>query len=195
LNNRSLIAAITVLGIAVAGCGSSSKTTTSSAAPASSSSSTATTSTTSSAAPTTTSTSSATAGTGGGSKAAFKAGFVADKKQFSKLGSDVQSALTGAASKTDAQLATELGDLGDHAKAQAEELSQLSPPPRYKATLDSLVSSLNIVSVNLKKISKAATDHDVNTARAATKKLIEAAVKVKAADVAISTALGLPASG
>jgi hypothetical protein len=186
LKKQSLIAAITLLAVALAGCGSSTSTTSSAAKPSSTtSSSTTTTSSTSS--PTSTSTTS-----GGGSGGGFKAAFAGDKAQFAALGASLQKALSQAGSKTDAQLATELSALGDQAKAQAQRLSNLSPPPKYKKALDNLVKYLNNVASDLKQISDAAVKHDAAAAKAATTKLVQDAKKVKAADTSITSGLGLP---
>jgi hypothetical protein len=186
VKKQPLIVAIALLAIVLAGCGSSSKTS-SSAPPSSSASASSSTAATSS-----TTTSSSAAGTG--STGSFKSGFAADKVQFAALGANLQKALTQAGSKTDAQLATELSKLSDQAKAQAQKLSQLSPPAKYKTTLANLVNSLNSVAADLKTISVAATKHDATAAKSATQKLVADATKVKAADTQITNGLGLPAS-
>jgi hypothetical protein len=186
VKRQPLIVAIALLAIVLAGCGSSSKTS-SSAPPSSSASASSSTAATSS-----TTTSSSAAGTG--STGSFKSGFAADKVQFAALGANLQKALTQAGSKTDAQLATELSKLSDQAKAQAQKLSQLSPPAKYKTTLDNLVNSLNSVAADLKAISVAATKHDATAAKSATEKLVADATKVKASDTQITKGLGLPAS-
>jgi transglutaminase/protease-like cytokinesis protein 3 len=187
LKKQSLIAAITLLAVALAGCGSSTSTTSSAAKPSSSTTSSSTTTTSSTSSPTSTSTTS-----GGGSGGGFKAAFAGDKAQFAALGANLQKALSQAGTKTDAQLATELSALGDQAKAQAQRLSNLSPPPKYKKALDNLVKYLNNVASDLKQISDAAVKHDAAAAKAATKKLVQDAKKVKAADTSITSGLGLP---
>lgn len=184
MTKRPLIAALAVLGIALAGCGSSSKTTTSSSS-ASATSSTPTTASSSSAA----TTSSAAGGAG-----AFKAAFVADRAQFRALGNSLGKSLKQAGSKTDAQLATEFQNLASRAKAQANKLSQLSPPANLKPAVDKLVTGLNDVAGKLQKIATDATNHDAASAKADTIKMVEQSAQVKAADLQISNALNLPSS-
>jgi len=125
----------------------------------------------------------------------FKSGFSTDRTQFRKLGLDLQKAITTAQTKTDAQLATEIAALAVRAKQQAALLSQLSPPAKYQTDLQSLVTAFNAVAADLYKISVAATKNDGPAAKAATVTLIRDSVKVKAADVAITTGLKLPANG
>jgi hypothetical protein len=133
-------------------------------------------------------------GSSGPSPSTFKSGYSADKSQFRKLGSDLGSAITGAAKKTDDQLATELGALGTRAKQQAAQLSKLKPPSKFKTELSSLVSGLNAVAADLTNISTAAAKHDATTAESATKTLVGDAAKVKTADTSLTKALGLPAT-
>jgi uncharacterized protein YukE len=187
-----LIAAAVVLGIALAGCGSSSSSSSSSSASATSSAAPATTSSspaaTSSSPAATTSSS-----TAGGSTAAFKAAFVADRTQFRRLGTSLANSLTGAAKKTDAQLATEFQGLAAKAKGQATKLSQLTPPAQFKPTLDKLVAALNNVGDKLQKIATDASNHNASSAKADTIKLVQQAAAVKAAETQLSTGLKLPA--
>ncbi len=169
MTNRALIVAIVVLGIGLAGCGSS-KTTSSSSTAATTSSSTA-----------------------AGGTAAFKAAFVADRTQFRQLGNSLAKALTGAGSKTDDQLATQFQGLAVKAKAEATKLSQLSPPAQFKPTLDKLVTALNNVGDKLQKIATDATNHNATTAKTDTITLVQQAAAVKAADTTLSSGLKLPA--
>ena len=129
------------------------------------------------------------------SLSAFKSGFAADKVQFRRLGTDLQTEITGAASKTDAQLAGELSTLSGRAKQQAAQLAKLSPPDKYKTGLNQLVANFNSVSTDLNTMSVAAGKHEVSAAKAATKTLLQDAAKVKASDTALTSALHLPATG
>ena len=139
------------------------------------------------------------AGCGGSSSSqpslsAFKTGFVAEKTAFRKLGLDLQQEITGAKSKTDAQLATEIGALATRASQQADGLAKLKPPAKFKTQLSNLVASFRSVSTDLRAIAAAAVKHDAATARAATTTLLADAAKVKSADDAITKGLGLKAS-
>lgn len=137
------------------------------------------------------------AGCGGSSNnapslSAFKTGFQSNKTSFRQLGIDLQKAITGAQSKTDAQLATELGALATRASSQAGSLAKLNPPAKYKTYLNSLAAGFRSVAADLRKIATAADKHDATTARAATVSLLSDAAKVKTADDAISKGLGIP---
>ena len=134
-------------------------------------------------------------GSSGPSLSAFKSGFAKDRTQFRQLGTDLATEITHASTKTDAQLATELGSLSSRARQQASQLSQLNPPSEYKHQLDSLVSAFHTVAADLQQISTAATKNDATTAKAYTVKLLGAAAKVKVGDTALSSALHLPAAG
>lgn len=135
----------------------------------------------------------------GGSSApslsAFKAGFTSEKAAFRKLGLDLQRAITGAKTKTDAQLATEIRALATSASQQASQLSHLNPPAKYKADLAKLVTGFRAVATDLQTIAAAAVKHDATTARTATERLLADAARVEAGDDAITKGLGLPAGG
>lgn len=131
-------------------------------------------------------------GSGGPSLSAFKSGFSADRTRFRQLGLDLEHAIAGAQSKTDAQLAGEIGALSKRAKQQASQLSRLQAPSKYQGELQKLVSALDAVGADLGHISTAATDHNVAAARSATRTLLSDAAKVKAADDGLSAGLRLP---
>ncbi len=121
----------------------------------------------------------------------FKAGFKADKARFRKLGLDLESAIGGAKTKTDAQLAAELRPLSARARQQATQLAKLNPPAKYKHNVAEVRAGFDAISVDLKRIAVAATHNDAHTASAATRALIADATRVHTADVAISGALGI----
>lgn len=141
----------------------------------------------------------AVAGCGGGggsssstaSLSSFKTGFSADKAVFKALGVDLGTAISGAASKTDAQLATQFSALASRAAQQAKTIGKLNPPAKYKTQVGTLVVAFNATAADLTAISAAAAAHNVTAAEAATKKLLVDAAKVKSSDDSISKALGL----
>lgn len=136
----------------------------------------------------------ASAPSSGGSAAAFKVAFAAAKVQFQQLGSDMQAAVSGAASQTDAELATEFSGLSTRAADQASQLRALSPPPEYQSQLDQLASGFDAVSTDLQTIVTAADAHDGSAAHAAATALLQDAASVKRADDALTSALGLSPS-
>jgi hypothetical protein len=133
-------------------------------------------------------------GSSGPSLSAFKSGFVKTKPQFRQLGADLQTALTQARTKTDAELATELTGLSTRAKQEAAQLAKLDPTPKFKTELKTLSTSLSAVGDDLSQIAAAATKHDAKTAKTLTTTLIKDAGTVKVSDTALTTGLGLPAT-
>lgn len=125
------------------------------------------------------------------STSAFKTGFEADRSQFRQLGLALESAIGGARTKTDAELAAELRPLATRARAQATQLAHLKPPGRYKANVAKLVAGFNAISRDLKQIATAASANDAQAASSATRALVADATSVKAADLAITGALGV----
>ena len=133
-------------------------------------------------------------GSAGPSLSTFKKGFAAQKASFRQLGLDLQSAITGAKAKTDAQLATEIGGLAARASSQATSLAKLNPPAKYKQPLNSLVAGFRSVATDLRAIASAAVTHDATQAKTATETLLGDAAKVKTADDTITKGLRLPAT-
>lgn len=135
---------------------------------------------------------SACGGTSTPSLSVYKAGFQSDKAAFHRLGLDLQSAIVGAQTKTDSQLAAELGAIATRAAAEARQIARLNAPARYKADTTALAAGFRGVATDLRAISSAAAKHDAASARAGTLTLLRDAAKVKASDDAISKGLGLP---
>ena len=131
-------------------------------------------------------------GSSGPSLSSFKTGFAADKAQFTKLGTDLGVAVTGAAAKSNMQLAAEFGELASRATQQAALLRKLDPPAKYKTELASLAAGIDIVATDLRTIAAAAAAGDPNAARAAAETLAQNSAKVKAADQTLTRQLGLP---
>jgi hypothetical protein len=129
------------------------------------------------------------------SLSAFKSGFQAEKAAFRQLGLDLQKTITGAKAKTDAQLATEIRVLSGRASQQASQLAKLKPPAKFKTSLTRLVAGFRAVSTDLTSIATAAVKHNGTAAKSATETLLADAAKVKTADDAITTGLGLSATG
>ena len=133
------------------------------------------------------------AGCGGSSQpsvTAFRSGFETDRAQFHRLSLDLESAIAGAHTKTNAQLAAELSALSGRSAMQATRLSKLHPPAKYKPDLEKLVAGFRAVAADLTRISQAATSGDAKTASAATRSLIAHAKTVRAADLGVSNSLG-----
>ncbi len=126
------------------------------------------------------------------SRVEFKTGLASSQREFRRLGTDIARDITGAGSKTDAQLAKEFGGLATRAGQQAAQLAALTAPARYTRRMSSLVAGFHAIKADLSKISTAATDHDASSARTATRSLLIDAAKIKTADTSLSKDLGLP---
>jgi peptidoglycan DL-endopeptidase CwlO len=181
--------------VALAGCGTAAKTKTSSTAPAATttaaSSTPSVTSATSTVAPTPTS-AQTTPDTGTTSVAAFKSAFVVEKTRFRTLGSDLEKAVEGAGSKSNAQIEVEFQSLSTRAAQQAVRLAKLDPPAKYRKDLAQLTAAFAAVASDLGTITTAAIRGEPQTARSATIKLVHDAAQVKAHDNRLTAALGLP---
>lgn len=122
----------------------------------------------------------------------FQTGFGASQTAFRTLGTDIAKDITGAGSRTDAQLAKEFKGLATRADQQASRLAALKVPAKYSKRVTSLVAGFRAIKTDLSKISTAATNHDASNAEAATRSLLTDAAKIKTADTSLSKDLGLP---
>jgi hypothetical protein len=130
-------------------------------------------------------------GSSGPSTSEFKSGFQADRTQFRQLGVALQRTVSSARHKTNARLAAEFTKLSKRASRQVERLAELDAPSQYKPTLDRLLTGFRAVTADLKQIATTAADNDPHAASVATRSLLSSAAQVKAADMALSDALGL----
>lgn len=138
---------------------------------------------------------SACGGSSSTSLSSFKSAFAADQAQFRQFGTQLGESIAGAASKTDAALATEFSQLSSRAQEQAGKLSELKPPAKYKPNVDKLTAAFKEIASDLSGISSAAVKHDASAAKAASAKLVGAAESVKSSDGALSKPLGLKPPG
>jgi hypothetical protein len=129
------------------------------------------------------------------SQTSFKSGFAVSQRIFRSFGTDIARDITGAGNKTDAQLATEFRALADRAGQQATQLAALQPPAKYKRLIATLVAGFHATKADLSLIATAATHNDAASAAGATRTLLRDAARIKAVDVSLSRALGLPAPG
>lgn len=125
------------------------------------------------------------------SRVDFKTGFAANHKEFTALATAIAKDLTGAGSKTDAQLATEFDGLASRADQQASQLAGLTPPSKYAKRMGTLVTGFHALKADLSTISTAATKHSTASAETATRTLLTDAAKIKTADISLVKDLGL----
>ena len=111
---------------------------------------------------------------------------------FRKLGTDIASDITGAGTKTDAELAKEFRawprvPIGSRRSSR--------PSSRRPSTASGWPASSPVSTPEGRpaKIATAATKHDASSAETATRSLLVDAAKIKTADTSLSKDLGLPA--
>ena len=121
----------------------------------------------------------------------FKTGFAANHKAFGVLVTAIAKDLTGAGSRTDAQLAKEFGGLATRADQEANQLGGLTAPSKYSERMSTLVTGFHALKADLSTISTAATKHNAQSAETATRALLTDAAKIKTADTSLSKDLGL----
>jgi hypothetical protein len=126
------------------------------------------------------------------SRVDFKTGFAASHKAFAVLVAEVAKDITGAGSKSDAQLAKEFRGLATRADQQASQLAALTAPSKYAKRMTTMVASFHALKSDLSTISSAATKDSAQGAETATRALLTDAAKIKTADTSVSKDLGLP---
>jgi hypothetical protein len=131
----------------------------------------------------------------GPSLSAFKSGFQAQRVSFTKLGADLEKAITTAPSTTSSAIATEFTSLASRTKQTAAALRTLKPPAKYSATVNRLASGFDMVTADMLAIAAAATKNDAADARAAATKLVTDSATVHTNDLALTDELGLPVTG
>jgi hypothetical protein len=134
-------------------------------------------------------------GSSGGSLSTFKSAFAVDRAQLASLGTGLGGAIQNAGKETDAQLEPVLTSFALRASQEVLRLKKLDPPSSYKSQLSSLEGALGAVAADLRTISTAVGADNEGAATTATKGLLTDAAKVQNTERAISSQLGLPATG
>jgi hypothetical protein len=106
---------------------------------------------------------------------AFNKDFRGVNTRIVALGKDVGTTVNGATRKKDTQIEDEFGELSQRAGELAQDLDELEPPDKLKATKEALVKSLGDAEDSLGAIEQAAAKHDADAARKATIQLVGAA--------------------
>ncbi len=125
------------------------------------------------------------------SRVDFKTGFATSHREFSELVTEIAKDITGAGSKTDAQLAKEFHALATRADQQASQLAALTVPSTYAKQMTTMVAGFHALKGDLSTISGAATKDSAQGAETATRALLTDAAKIKTADTSLSKDLGL----
>jgi hypothetical protein len=110
-------------------------------------------------------------------------------REYSSLPVDVGTAIRGASSKSDKQLATQFGDLSDRISQEVAKLKKLDPPDGAKNEFDAFVGGLDKVGGDLRSISDAAKAHSSSRAKAGARALLQDAKQVSRQEDALKKAV------
>ncbi len=133
-------------------------------------------------------------GSSGPSPSEFRAGFKADRAQFTRLGADIGAAITSAAKQSNAALASEFGHLAARTSRQQAQLRRLRSPAGYRARLRSAISELGRVATDLTAISAAAGSGNAATAKSSAAQLVRDSLAFQSTERSLTQGLGLAAS-
>lgn len=127
------------------------------------------------------------------SPSAFKAGFKADRAQFTQLGAAIGAAIGGAARQSNAALASELGGLAARTGRQQAQLRRLRPPAAYRARTLAAISELGRVAADLTTIATAARSGSAPAAKRSVAQLVRDSLAFQGTERSLTQALGLAA--
>jgi hypothetical protein len=131
----------------------------------------------------------------GPSLSAFKTGFKAQRQSFTKLGADLEKAISSAPTTPASAIATEFTSLAARTTAAAAALRTLKPPAKFSSQVSALANGFDSVSADMKSISTAATKNDASGAKSAAGKLVTDSATVHTDDLTLTRALGLSTTG
>jgi hypothetical protein len=130
----------------------------------------------------------AAAGCGSDQRSDFRSDMRSLDGQVQRLGHEVGSAINGAATKTNGELAAQFDTLSRRTRDLANRIDDTDPPGDLKPARDRLSRALRTAARDLRAISTAAANGDGGAARAATMKIARDAPAVADARVALSRA-------
>jgi hypothetical protein len=135
----------------------------------------------------------ATAAPAGAATPSLKAQFGPVNTQIKKIGTDIGTAINGAAKATDVQLAKSFAGLAQRAAASAGKVGKLEGATgANQITQRELQLALAKGAIDLAHISTAAGAHNANAARAATIALVKDSKPIVQARTKLAKALGVP---
>jgi hypothetical protein len=126
------------------------------------------------------------------SLSAFKTGFESQKATFTKIGTDLQSAIATAPKSSNTAIESEFSSLATRTTQAAAALRTLKPPARYSATVSALASGFDAVAADMSAVADAAKSGNAPAAKAAAKKLVIDTTTVHSNDLSLTRRLGLP---
>ena len=129
-------------------------------------------------------------GCGGDQRDSFRSDYRALDAQVGTLGTDVGGTITGAATKTNGQLAARFAALSRRARDLVNRLDDTDPPANLAGARDRLSRALRAIARDLRTLSDAAASGNGGSARSATLKIAVDSPAVRNARAALSQALG-----
>jgi hypothetical protein len=135
----------------------------------------------------------ATAAPAGAATPPLKAQFAPLNTQIKKIGTDIGTAINGAANATDVQLAKSFAGLAQRAAASAGKVGKLKGATgANQITQRQLQLALAKGAIDLSRISTAAGAHNAKAATAATLALVKDSKPIVLARTKLARALGVP---
>lgn len=126
------------------------------------------------------------------STASFKTAYTPVNTSIRALGNQIGAALGAADKKTDDQLAVQFGKLATSTLAASSRVAEVNgAPTKLRGFQSRLSNALASAASDLGGIRNAALAHSAAKARAAVKRLIASATRVKSARESLAKALGL----
>jgi hypothetical protein len=133
-------------------------------------------------------------GNGGSDPAAQKEEFDKAYKPINdevvSIGEDVAQTIQTAKGQSDQALATKFGELSSRVLEQKDRMTDLETPPEYKADVDRLAASLDVVAGDLREISEAAENHEAAEAKTQVQELVRHSVETRTARRALARKTG-----
>jgi hypothetical protein len=106
------------------------------------------------------------------------------------IGEDVAQTIRTARGKSNQELATEFGSLAGRVTALKDRLTDLEAPEEYRADVDRLSRSMDVVAGDLREISEAAENGQAQEARTQVQELVRHSVEVRTARRALARKTG-----
>jgi hypothetical protein len=127
---------------------------------------------------------------GGATTEEFDEAYEPINDEFVDLGEEVQQTIQTAEGQTDEALATKFDELAKKVFALRARLVGLDAPEDYKADVDRLAASMQVVGGDLSEVSRAAEDHDAAEAKSQVQELVRHSVETRTARRALARKTG-----
>jgi hypothetical protein len=119
---------------------------------------------------------------GGGDDDQFREDYNSAVDRLSEINTDIGEAGTGAADRTNTQIAKEFDRIADTAEQTRRDLSELAPPDDARDEFDRLLSALKKGVADLRAVADAVTERDSAATRKAVQELSSSGQEITAAE-------------